>query len=99
MQEACEATPGGMAAIIGLEEGPTRAVCQEADVELANLNCPGQIVISGAAVGLPRPASWPKQRSEARFAADSGRRLPFATHGGVQPKMREALATVALRSP
>ena len=47
MQEACETTQGGMAAVIGLEEGPTREVCAEAGVVLANLNCPGQLVISG----------------------------------------------------
>src|SRR4051812_14775342 len=47
MQEACEATRGGMAAIIGLDEAPTREVCAEAGVVLANLNCPGQLVISG----------------------------------------------------
>ena len=47
MQEACEVTRGGMAAIIGLDEGPTREVCAEAGVELANLNCPGQLVLSG----------------------------------------------------
>ena len=47
MQEACEVTKGGMAAVIGLDEAPTREVCAEAGVELANLNCPGQIVISG----------------------------------------------------
>src|SRR5215475_15559126 len=48
MQEACEATHGGMAAIIGLDEAPTRDVCAQAAVVLANLNCPGQLVISGA---------------------------------------------------
>src|SRR5271154_2205956 len=47
MQEACDVTRGGMAAIIGLDETPTREVCAEAGVVLANLNCPGQLVISG----------------------------------------------------
>src|SRR6266404_5111621 len=47
MQEACEVTQGGMAAIIGLDEDPTREVCAQAGVEIANLNCPGQIVVSG----------------------------------------------------
>ena len=47
MQEACEVTRGGMAAIIGLDEAPTREVCAQAGVALANLNCPGQLVISG----------------------------------------------------
>ncbi len=49
MQEACEVARGGMAAILGLDEGPTREVCAEAGVELANFNCPGQLVISGPA--------------------------------------------------
>ena len=48
MQEACAATQGGMAAIIGLSEAATREVCAETGVVLANLNCPGQLVISGA---------------------------------------------------
>ena len=47
MQEACDTTRGGMAAVIGLDEAPTREVCAEAGVTLANLNCPGQIVVSG----------------------------------------------------
>ncbi len=47
MQEACDATQGGMAAIMGLDEAATRNVCDQAGVALANLNCPGQIVISG----------------------------------------------------
>ncbi|MGH7968634.1 MAG: ACP S-malonyltransferase, partial [Limisphaerales bacterium] len=41
MQEACEASRGGMAAIIGLDEPATREVCAQAGVVLANLNCPG----------------------------------------------------------
>src|SRR5271170_2155838 len=47
MQEACDVTRGGMAAVIGLDEALTREVCAEAGVVLANLNCPGQLVISG----------------------------------------------------
>ena len=47
MQEACEMTSGGMAAILGLDIGKMRGVCLEAHVDMANLNCPGQIVISG----------------------------------------------------
>ena len=47
MQEACEATQGGMAAIIGAEEQQVRDLAAAADVDVANLNSPGQIVISG----------------------------------------------------
>ena len=53
MQEACDQTKGGMAAVIGLDEAATQQVCKEAGVEVANLNCPGQIVISGPLDKLP----------------------------------------------
>ncbi len=66
MQEACEITRGGMAAIIGLEEGPTREVCSEAGVVLANLNCPGQLVISGEADKIGRACELAKARGAKR---------------------------------
>jgi [acyl-carrier-protein] S-malonyltransferase len=47
MQEACESTEGGMAAIIGADEQGVRSLAQAADVDVANFNSPGQIVISG----------------------------------------------------
>jgi [acyl-carrier-protein] S-malonyltransferase len=47
MQEACELTHGTMAAMLGIELEALRNLCREADVEVANLNCPGQYVISG----------------------------------------------------
>ena len=36
-----------MASVIGMDDTALAAVCREADVDIANLNCPGQIVISG----------------------------------------------------
>jgi [acyl-carrier-protein] S-malonyltransferase len=47
MQEACEQTSGGMAAMIGADESTVRALAAETDVDVANLNSPGQIVVSG----------------------------------------------------
>ncbi len=47
MQEACDATKGGMAAVIGGTAESVQAFCDKFDIEIANLNCPGQIVISG----------------------------------------------------
>lgn len=47
MQEACEQTGGGMAAMIGADESAVRQLASECDVDVANLNSPGQIVISG----------------------------------------------------
>ncbi|MBS7333772.1 MAG: ACP S-malonyltransferase [Weeksellaceae bacterium] len=49
MQDACEANPSTMAAILGLEDEIVEKACEEIDgvVVAANYNCPGQLVISG----------------------------------------------------
>ena len=60
MDEACEKTSGGMAALIGAEENIVRQLAADEDVDIANINAPGQIVISGelakveAAVGVAK---------------------------------------------
>ena len=54
MQAACEAVPGTMAAILGLENDVVEDVCASIDevVVAANFNCPGQLVISGSIQGV-----------------------------------------------
>ena len=47
MQLACEKTTGGMAAVIGEERAKVYELCKEFDIEAANFNAPGQIIISG----------------------------------------------------
>jgi [acyl-carrier-protein] S-malonyltransferase len=60
MDEACEKTFGGMAALIGADENDVRQLAADEDVDVANINAPGQIVISGelakveAAVGVAK---------------------------------------------
>jgi [acyl-carrier-protein] S-malonyltransferase len=52
MQKACDDTEGGMAAIIGGEENRIRELAAAAEVDVANLNSPGQIVLSGEATKI-----------------------------------------------
>lgn len=52
MEEACQATHGSMAALLGGEEDQIRILAAEADVDVANLNAPGQIVLSGTEAGI-----------------------------------------------
>jgi [acyl-carrier-protein] S-malonyltransferase len=47
MDEACAETIGGMAALIGGAENDVRKLAADEDVDVANINAPGQIVISG----------------------------------------------------
>jgi len=100
MQEACEATRGGMAAIIGLDEAPTREVCAEAGVELANLNCPGQIVISGELEKIAKAVELAKVKGAKRAIP-----LPVAgayhspLMASAQPKLKAELEKVPLLPP
>ena len=52
MEEATSAVEGAMAALIGGEEADIRALAAKCDVDVANLNCPGQIVVSGKVAGI-----------------------------------------------
>lgn len=47
MEEAARARPGAMLSIIGLELAKVREICRKTNTEVANVNCPGQTVISG----------------------------------------------------
>lgn len=83
MQEACEATDGGMAAIIGLDEATTREVCDASGVELANLNCPGQLVISGPTAGIEEACKLAKKKGAKRA-------LPLTVAGAYHSRLMES---------
>jgi [acyl-carrier-protein] S-malonyltransferase len=61
MQEACEQTSGGMAAMIGADESTVRSLASETDVDVANLNSPGQIVVSGETAKIALAVSLAKE--------------------------------------
>src|SRR5262245_53864165 len=85
---------GGMAAIIGLEEGPLEAICREASAEgapvvIANYNSPGQLVISGAAPAIERACTLAKARGAKRA-------LPLKVSAAFHsPLMRDAAQGLA----
>jgi [acyl-carrier-protein] S-malonyltransferase len=66
MYEAGLKQPGGMAAIIGLEEAALAEVCRETDTRIANINCPGQLVISGAVESINKAIDLAKARGASR---------------------------------
>lgn len=100
MQQACDATQGGMAAIIGLEASKTQEICDRLGVTLANLNCPGQLVISG-------PSHLMEKACEAAKAAGAKKAMPLKVAGAyhsplmssAQPKLQQALNQIVLHSP
>ncbi|WP_027408168.1 ACP S-malonyltransferase [Anoxybacteroides tepidamans] len=71
MEEAVPAGEGTMAAVLGMGAGELEAITNEvteagAPVQLANLNCPGQIVISGSKAGVERASQMAKEKGAKR---------------------------------
>lgn len=100
MQEACDATKGGMAAIIGLDEEPTRELCAEMGVVLANLNCPGQLVISGESASVAKAVEIAKVKGARKaipLPVAGAYHSPLMT--SAQPKLQEELSRIRMSSP
>jgi len=66
MFEAGQKVQGAMAAIIGMDESHVKAVCLESGTWLANINCPGQLVISGAKENIEKAMEIARARGAAR---------------------------------
>ena len=100
MEEACLATQGAMAALIGGEESQVRALAAAADVDVANFNAPGQIVISGTAAGIDAAIAQAKE-----FGIRKAIKLNVAGayHSrlmqSAQDKLAAELAGVTIQSP
>ncbi|MFC5051914.1 ACP S-malonyltransferase [Rubritalea spongiae] len=62
MEEACNATEGGMAAMIGGDEAAVKTLAADSDVDVANFNAPGQIVVSGSVEGVDKAVAGAKER-------------------------------------
>jgi [acyl-carrier-protein] S-malonyltransferase len=62
MQLACEQSVGGMAAIIGEERAKVADLCKDFDIETANFNAPGQIIVSGEKPKVEAAVAAAKER-------------------------------------
>jgi [acyl-carrier-protein] S-malonyltransferase len=61
MQHACEASEGSMASLIGGSRERAEALARAVDIDVANFNCPGQIVVSGARGGIAEAVARAKE--------------------------------------
>ena len=104
MQEAADATPSGMVSILGLERVEVEALCERArgdDVlEIANLLCPGNVVISGSNAACERAA-------ETAPSMGAMKAMPLAVAGAfhtpimhpADERLAEVLAGVPMNTP
>ena len=91
MQEACEATPSGMIAIVGATPAQLEELCAKTGCTVANVNSAAQQVLSGAKDDIAKAATVAKELGIKRA-------IPLATAGGFHSKFmqpaREKLAPV-----
>jgi len=85
MHEAGQTRPGGMVAVIGLGEAPLTEVCRQTGTRIANINCPGQIVISGEQDNLTRATELVK-------AKGAHRAIPLQVSGAFHTPLMQSAA-------
>ncbi len=100
MQGAGLQNPGGMLAILGLEENLVAEICNETATVIANYNCPGQIVISGAISQLPLAMELAHQKGASRTVSlqvSGAFHSPFMK--SAQEKLAEILSKIDFNDP
>src|SRR5512136_2806894 len=85
MQEAGNQTSGGMLAVIGLDEATVQSVCQATGMEIANINCPGQIAISGPTQVLEAATQLAKEKGAQRV-------IPLPVSGAFHSRLMQPAA-------
>lgn len=90
MQEACEATKGAMASLIGGTEEKAAEYCAKFDVDMSNLNCLGQIVISGEAENIARAVDAAKANKDFKMVVPL--KVAGAYHSRLMKPARDAFA-------
>lgn len=100
MEDASRKAPGAMASILGMEEGPLQEICAAAGAQVANLNSPGQIVISGLSEQVQAAMRKAKEKGAKRA-------IPLEVGGAFHSRLMEpaaerlkaALASVEVKAP
>ena len=100
MEEASKENPGKMASIIGLDIEQAEKVCQKSGAEIANLNCPGQIVVSGSTISVDNASVLAKENGAKRvIILDVSGPFHSALMAGASYKLKEVLKNIEFLPP
>jgi len=100
MEEAGRDTHGTMASILGLEEEAVTAGCEDTGAEIANLNCPGQVVVSGTMESIERMGDFAKARGARRVKMlDVSGAFHSTLMASASHKLKDALGDVQILEP
>ena len=94
MQEACDASKGAMASFIGGSPEDVAAYCREFDVDMSNVNCPGQVVISGEEAKVAAAVEAAKERKAFKMVVPLSRLMEPA-----RKAFAEYLEGIEFKSP
>jgi [acyl-carrier-protein] S-malonyltransferase len=100
MEEASNENPGKMASAIGLDIEKAEQVCQKSGAQIANLNCPGQIVFSGTTDAIENVSVLAKENGAKRIIVlDVSGPFHSALMAGASHRLKEALKSVEFLTP
>jgi len=86
MQKACDATSGTMITLLGATPDQAREIAAACDVDVANLNCPGQVVLSGEKEKMAKVADAAKERGIRKV-------IPLKVAGAYHSRLMASAAT------
>lgn len=100
MHMAASKVPGGMAAILGLDEASVLELCQMSGAQISNVNCPGQVVISGTHQAITKATELANKRGSVKV-------IPLKVSGAfhsplMEPAIQElnrAIESTPIRDP
>jgi len=100
MEDVSRSNPGKMASLLGLDLKNTEKICEETGAEIANLNCPGQIVISGALDAVDKAVLRAKEAGAKRaIMLDVSGPFHSALMAEASHKLKKALDDVVVLPP
>ncbi|MEE8359299.1 MAG: ACP S-malonyltransferase [Candidatus Omnitrophota bacterium] len=100
MEEASRENPGKMASVLGLDRDVAEEICRDAGCEIANLNCPGQIVISGTVDSINKATTVAKEKGAKRsIVLEVSGPFHSSLMNGAKDRLKAALDGVDIRPP
>lgn len=100
MKQASGDRPGGMAAILGLDQSVLKEVCVEAGVEIGNINSDDQIIISGGKIAVARAMDLASARGAKKaIPLEVSGAFHSVLMGPAQQGLEEVISKISFKDP
>lgn len=100
MEEEALKKPGRMLSIIGLEQEAVEEICRKTQAEVANLNCPGQIVISASPENIEKAKALAEEKSaKMAIVLEVNGAFHSSFMKGASARLAKELGNIQVRTP